>query len=241
MTSAWVCAKARAIGNCTPWFSPIGPLRFEWGIPLDRRKDASGAYLDQAVRLASRDGLDGLTIGTLSAELGLSKSGLFSHFGSKDELQLQVLQAAVERFEIEVIRPALAAPRGEPRIRALFERWLTWVNALDSPGGCILIAAAVEQQGSATSEISGNVQQAANGTREVVTPATRGLIRTPALRRAYLAAARAIESDGDRACGQPLQRRGRLAHGRDHRLQRLGLVLQVPLGHGHQVGHEVGW
>ncbi len=100
--------------------------------------------LDQAVRLASRDGLDGLTIGTLSAELGLSKSGLFSHFGSKDELQLQVLQAAVERFEIEVIRPALAAPRGEPRIRALFERWLTWVNALDSPGGCILIAAAVE-------------------------------------------------------------------------------------------------
>jgi len=100
--------------------------------------------LDQAVRLASRDGLEGLTIGTLSAELGLSKSGLFSHFGSKDELQLQVLQAAVERFEVEVIRPALAAPRGEPRIRALFERWLTWVNALDSPGGCVLIAASVE-------------------------------------------------------------------------------------------------
>ncbi len=100
--------------------------------------------LDQAVRLASRDGLEGLTIGTLSAELGLSKSGLFSHFGSKDELQLQVLQAAVQRFEIEVIRPALAEPRGEPRIRALFERWLTWVNGLDTPGGCLLIAASVE-------------------------------------------------------------------------------------------------
>lgn len=100
--------------------------------------------LDQAVRLASRDGLEGLTIGTLSAELGLSKSGLFAHFGSKDELQLQVLQAAVERFEIEVIRPALTAPRGEPRIRAMFELWLTWVDGQNSPGGCILIAASVE-------------------------------------------------------------------------------------------------
>ena len=65
--------------------------------------------LDQAVRLASRDGMEGLTIGTLSSELGLSKSGLFAHFGSKDELQLQVLQAAVELFERNVIRPALTA------------------------------------------------------------------------------------------------------------------------------------
>ncbi|HEX9941890.1 MAG TPA: TetR/AcrR family transcriptional regulator [Thermoanaerobaculia bacterium] len=100
--------------------------------------------LDQAVRLASRDGLEGLTIGTLSSELGLSKSGLFAHFGSKDELQLQVLQAAVERFEETVIRPALAAPRGEPRIRALFENWLAWENHESMPGGCLLIAAAVE-------------------------------------------------------------------------------------------------
>jgi len=100
--------------------------------------------LDQAVRLASRDGLEGLTIGTLSTELGLSKSGLFAHFGSKDELQLQVLQATVERFEETVIRPALSAPRGEPRIRAVFERWLDWENNPSMPGGCLLIAAAVE-------------------------------------------------------------------------------------------------
>lgn len=100
--------------------------------------------LEQAVRLASRDGLEGLTIGTLSSELGLSKSGLFAHFGSKDELQLQVLQAAVQRFETEVIRPALAAPRGEPRIRAMFERWIDWVTGQDSLGGCLLIAASVE-------------------------------------------------------------------------------------------------
>jgi AcrR family transcriptional regulator len=100
--------------------------------------------LDQAVRLASRDGLDGLTIGTLSTELGLSKSGLFAHFGSKDELQLQVLQAAVERFEQTVIRPALSAPRGEPRIRAFFENWLAWEDDPGMPGGCLLIAASVE-------------------------------------------------------------------------------------------------
>jgi AcrR family transcriptional regulator len=100
--------------------------------------------LDQAVRLASRDGLDGLTIGTLSTELGLSKSGLFAHFGSKDELQLQVLQAAVERFEQTVIRPALSSPRGEPRIRAFFENWLAWEDDPGMPGGCLLIAASVE-------------------------------------------------------------------------------------------------
>lgn len=100
--------------------------------------------LDQAVRIASRDGLEGLTIGSLSSELGLSKSGLFAHFGSKDELQLQVLQAAVERFTENVIRPSLAAPRGEPRLRALFESWLAWSNAPDMPGGCVLVAASTE-------------------------------------------------------------------------------------------------
>ena len=100
--------------------------------------------LDQAVRIASRDGLEGLTIGSLSSELGLSKSGLFAHFGSKDELQLQVLQAAVERFTENVIRPSLSAPRGEPRLRALFENWLAWSNAPDMPGGCVLVAASTE-------------------------------------------------------------------------------------------------
>src|SRR4051812_36691469 len=100
--------------------------------------------LDQAVRLASRDGLDGLTIGTLSTELGLSKSGLFAHFGSKDELQLQVLQDVTRRFEETVIRPAVAAPRGEPRLRTLFENWIAWGDSLFMPGGCLLVAAAVE-------------------------------------------------------------------------------------------------
>jgi len=100
--------------------------------------------LEQAVRIASRDGLEGLTIGTLSSELGLSKSGLFSHFGSKEELQCQVLQTAAALFQENVIRPALTAPRGEPRIRALFDNWLAWADNSDMPGGCVLIAASIE-------------------------------------------------------------------------------------------------
>ncbi|HZS42529.1 MAG TPA: TetR/AcrR family transcriptional regulator [Polyangia bacterium] len=100
--------------------------------------------VERAMRLASRDGLEGLSVGLLAAELGISKSGLFSHFGSKDELQLQVLQAAVDRFREVVVRPALKAPRGAPRIRAMFNNWLAWSNDPSLPGGCIIVAAASE-------------------------------------------------------------------------------------------------
>src|SRR5512140_815053 len=77
------------------------------------------AILESAIRLASRVGLDGLTIGSLAEELHLSKSGLFAHFGSKEELLVQMLERAAERFVEVVVKPALAAPRGEPRVRAL--------------------------------------------------------------------------------------------------------------------------
>jgi AcrR family transcriptional regulator len=100
--------------------------------------------VDQALRLASRDGLEGLTLGSLAAELELSKSGLFAHFGSKEELQLQVLQEIVTRFKETVVLPAFKAPRGEPRIRAMFENWLKWGKDPSLPGGCPMVAAAVE-------------------------------------------------------------------------------------------------
>lgn len=111
---------------------------------MSKGTETRDRILDQAVRIASRDGLEGLTIGSLSSELKLSKSGLFAHFGSKDELQVQVLQAAVARFNETVARPALTAPRGEPRIRAFFENWLAWANDPRMPGGCIFVAASVE-------------------------------------------------------------------------------------------------
>ncbi len=102
------------------------------------------AILDAAMRLASELGLEGVTIGRLAETLDLSKSGLFAHFESKEDLQLRVLERAAELFEEAVVRPALAAPSGEPRLRVLFERWLEWPKRVRQPGGCIWVAAATE-------------------------------------------------------------------------------------------------
>jgi AcrR family transcriptional regulator len=102
------------------------------------------AILEHAVRLASEVGLDGLTIGRLASDLDLSKSGLFAHFASKDALQVQTLDRAAERFVEVVIRPALSAARGEPRLRALLERWQRWPVEVPQPGGCIFVQAAAE-------------------------------------------------------------------------------------------------
>src|SRR4026209_785464 len=100
--------------------------------------------LDHAVRLASETGLEGLTIGTLADELKLSKSGLFAHFRSKEALQVQVLEHVAARFVDFVVKPALAEPRGAPRLRALFERLIEWPKRKEFPGGCPIIAAASE-------------------------------------------------------------------------------------------------
>jgi len=108
---------------------------------VSKGEETRAAVLDRAVEVARRVGLNGLTIGTLAEEAELSKSGLFGHFRSKEALQLQVLEHARVRFEEFVAWPALRAPRGEPRLRALFDRWLAW-DAL--PGGCPFVAAATE-------------------------------------------------------------------------------------------------
>jgi AcrR family transcriptional regulator len=101
------------------------------------------AVLEQATRTASEVGLRGVTIGSLADLMHMSKSGLFAHFGSKESLQLATVRNARDQFVNLVIRPVLAAPRGEPRVRALFENWLEWdTNVL--PGGCLFVAAAVE-------------------------------------------------------------------------------------------------
>lgn len=102
------------------------------------------AILDRALSMATQTGLDGLTMGSLAKEVRLSKSGLFAHFQSKEQLQLDVLETAVARFIEAVIAPALREPRGEPRVRAMFERWLAWENAPFLPGGCPFIALATE-------------------------------------------------------------------------------------------------
>ena len=100
--------------------------------------------VDRALRLASSEGLEGVSLGRLAEQLGMSKSGLFAHFRSREELELAVIATATARFTDVVVRPALAAPRGEPRVRALFERWLEWERHESLPGGCVFVQLGTE-------------------------------------------------------------------------------------------------
>ena len=100
--------------------------------------------VEKALRAASVDGLEGMTLGRVAADLGMSKSGLFAHFDSKEALQVDVLTAAAEKFTEVVVAPALRSPRGEPRLRALFEHWLEWEQNESLPGGCVFMHAAAE-------------------------------------------------------------------------------------------------
>jgi AcrR family transcriptional regulator len=102
------------------------------------------AILDEALKIVSKAGLDGLTIGTLAEATGLSKSGLFAHFGSREELLLAVLAHGQAEFTEVVFQPALAKPRGLPRLRAMFVNWLDWTESAELPGGCPMIGGATE-------------------------------------------------------------------------------------------------
>ena len=101
------------------------------------------AILLAATRLATVEGLDGLTIGRLASETGMSKSGLFAHFGSKEELQLATIGMAEEIFEEEVLVPALAVD-GVARVRALAEGFISHIDRKVFPGGCFFASAAAE-------------------------------------------------------------------------------------------------
>jgi AcrR family transcriptional regulator len=110
---------------------------------VSKGADTRQAVLEKAIVIAARLGLEGLTIGTLASSAGLSKSGLFAHFGSKEELQLATLAYARETFVDRVLRPALSAPRGEARLRDFFERWL--VTCRDGlPAGCMYLSSKLE-------------------------------------------------------------------------------------------------
>jgi AcrR family transcriptional regulator len=107
--------------------------------------DTRARIIDDAIKLASLEGLAGLTIGRLAERTQMSKSGLFAHFKSKEEVEFAVLAEAVARFRDAVFLRALQTPRGEPRIRALIERWLEWAqDSPGQPGGCIITQAMVE-------------------------------------------------------------------------------------------------
>jgi AcrR family transcriptional regulator len=111
---------------------------------MSKGAETRQAILDRGFDLASRAGLRGVTIGALAEALGLSKSGLFAHFKSKEALDAALVEHSGALFVERVIRPALKAPRGEPRLRDLFKRVLDWPTRSGLPGGCPMIAAAAE-------------------------------------------------------------------------------------------------
>ncbi|EWT00820.1 TetR family transcriptional regulator [Intrasporangium oryzae NRRL B-24470] len=122
---------------------------------MNKGEQTKSAILDEAAELASLVGLGGLTIGTLAAATKLSKSGLYAHFDSKEALQVEVLRRARDRFGDVVLRPAIKAPRGEPRLRAFFDHWIAWQSE-GYGGGCIFVNAASEfddQEGAVRDEL----------------------------------------------------------------------------------------
>ena len=101
--------------------------------------------LNEALALATQVGLEGLSIGALADRIEMSKSGLFAHFGSKEDLQLLTLKEAQRLFQERVLAPALQEPRGLPRLRALFSNWLASIQENDDfPGACLILAASAE-------------------------------------------------------------------------------------------------
>lgn len=128
--------------------TPIAPsertgLRSSGARALQKGQQTKQLIIDAALGLAEQMGLEGLSIGALAEVTRMSKSGVFAHFGSREELQISVIREYYQRFSNEVFFPALNAPRGLPRVRTLFANWMKRV-AIEIQSGCIFISGAVE-------------------------------------------------------------------------------------------------
>ena len=110
---------------------------------LHKGQQTKAAIVEAALGLATHIGLDGLSIGALADVTGMSKSGVFAHFGSREELQISVIREYHQRFEQEVFYPAMEAPRGIARLRAMFDNWMKRTS-VEIDSGCIYISGAVE-------------------------------------------------------------------------------------------------
>jgi AcrR family transcriptional regulator len=130
------------------------------GKALHKGQQTKAAIVDAALGLATQIGLEGLSIGALAEVTQMSKSGVFAHFGSREELQISVVREYHRRFEDEVFHPAMSEPRGLPRLRAMFANWMKRTSVeLDS--GCIYISGAVEfddRPGPVRDELAWSVQ-----------------------------------------------------------------------------------
>ncbi len=111
---------------------------------MAKGKTTRSMIVRSALREASSQGLEGISIGALAKKLDMSKSGLFAHFGSKDGLQKAVLELGAELFVAKVVRPATTKERGLPRVVALFDNWLEWTDSEVVPGGCLFMSSTFE-------------------------------------------------------------------------------------------------
>jgi AcrR family transcriptional regulator len=124
------------------------------------------AIISHALGIVSDVGYEGLSIGVLAQDAKLSKSGLFAHFKSKEALQLGVVQEVVSRFTQRVVQPALASPRGEPRLRVLFDKKLEWIRGAR---GCLLQKAALEYHNRVGHPVRERIVHALHDWRDLVT------------------------------------------------------------------------
>jgi AcrR family transcriptional regulator len=122
---------------------PLAPSRSAAAKSLQKGQQTRAAILDAALGLASHMGIEGLSIGALAEVMQMSKSGVFAHFGSREELQISVIREYHARFEEEVFFPSMGEQRGLPRLAALYERWVRRVS-VEIDSGCIYISGAVE-------------------------------------------------------------------------------------------------
>ena len=113
------------------------------GRALQKGQQTKQAIVDAALGLATQIGLEGLSIGVLAEAMHMSKSGVFAHFGSREELQISVIREYFNRFEQEIFAPAMLQPKGLPRLKTLFDNWMKRV-AVEIQSGCIFISGAVE-------------------------------------------------------------------------------------------------
>jgi AcrR family transcriptional regulator len=147
------------------------------GTTRERKRRSDGErsrtkILEAAAQLATVEGLDGLSIGQLADHIGMSKSGLYAHFGSKEELQLATIDAAQDVFDQDVVKPALAAGRGVDRVTALCDRFLSHVERGVFPGGCFFASTAAELD-TRPGPVRDRVAEMASGFAELIAAALR--------------------------------------------------------------------
>ena len=130
------------------------------GLSLHKGQQTKAAIVDSALGLATQIGLEGLSIGAVAEVMHMSKSGVFAHFGSREELQISVIREYHSRFEEEVFYPALQQARGLPRLQALFQNWMNRTS-VEIDSGCLYISGAVEfddRPGPVRDALAGSVQ-----------------------------------------------------------------------------------